>query len=57
MFFFFALPFWGAYIWKDFCKEWLIFGILRYVFPAAANNNAAHLTGQMASLPFPFQEV
>ena len=28
---FFALQFWGAYIWTDLYKEGLIFGILRYV--------------------------
>ena len=27
---FFALRFWGAYIWKGFYMEGLIFGILRY---------------------------
>ena len=27
---FFALPFWGAYIWKALYMEGLIFGILRY---------------------------
>ena len=28
---FFALPVWGAYIWRGLCMEGLIFGILRYV--------------------------
>ena len=27
---FFALPVWGAYIWRGLYKEELIFGILRY---------------------------
>ena len=27
---FFALPVWGAYIWRGFYMEGLIFGILRY---------------------------
>ena len=29
---FFALPVWGAYIWRDLYMEGLIFGILRYLF-------------------------
>ena len=37
---FFALPVWGAYIWKGLYMEGLIFGILRYVFPASANNTS-----------------
>ena len=28
---FFALPVWGAYIWRGLCMEGLIFGILRYI--------------------------
>ena len=28
---FFALPVWGAYIWRGLYMEGLIFGILRYV--------------------------
>ena len=28
---FFALPVWGAYIWRGFYMEGLIFGILRYI--------------------------
>ena len=28
---FFALRFWGAYIWRGFYMEGLIFGILRYM--------------------------
>ena len=28
---FFALPFWGAYIWRGLYMEGLIFGILRYL--------------------------
>ena len=28
---FFALRFWGAYIWRGFYMEGLIFGILRYI--------------------------
>ena len=33
---FFALRFWGAYIWRGFYREGLIFGILRYLqeFPS-----------------------
>ena len=29
---FFALPVWGAHIWRDLYMEGLIFGILRYLF-------------------------
>ena len=29
---FFALPVWGAYIWRGLYMEGLIFGILRYLF-------------------------
>ena len=29
---FFALPVWGAYIWRGLYKERLIFGILQYRF-------------------------
>ena len=32
-FFFFALPVWGAYIWRGLYMEGLIFGILRYFCP------------------------
>ena len=28
---FFALPIWGAYIWRGLYMEGLIFGILRYI--------------------------
>ena len=28
---FFALPVWGAYIWRGLYMEGLIFGILRYI--------------------------
>ena len=28
---FFALPVWGAYIWRGVCTEGLIFGILRFI--------------------------
>ena len=31
---FFALPVWGAYIWRGLYMEGLIFGILRYVTKA-----------------------
>ena len=30
-FFFFALPVWGAYIWRGFYMDGLTFGILRYL--------------------------
>ena len=30
---FFALPVWGAYIWRGLYMEMLIFGILRYIKP------------------------
>ena len=33
VFFFFALPVWGAYIWRGLYMEGLIFGILRYFCP------------------------
>ena len=29
---FFALPVWGAYIWRGLYMEGLIFGILRYIY-------------------------
>ena len=33
---FFALPVWGAYIWRGLYMEGLIFGILRYLFEKTA---------------------
>ena len=43
---FFALPVWGAYIWRGLYMEGLIFGILRYLFlcsiEPAWSNSASH---------------
>ena len=41
---FFALRVWGAYIWRGFYKEGLIFGILRY-FPNTWENPAGKWNG------------
>ena len=35
---FFALRFWGAYIWRDLYMERLIFGILRYFWKETKQN-------------------
>ena len=39
----FALPVWGAYIWRGLYMEGLIFGILRYLlFPFFPYETSAH---------------
>ena len=35
---FFALPVWGAYIWRGLYMEGLIFGILRYLLKIKSKN-------------------
>ena len=45
---FFALRVWGAYIWRAFYMEGLIFGILRYIF---FQKSRSHFTTELQSKP------
>ena len=46
---FFALPIWGAYIWRGLYMEGLIFGILQYVLTAIFFNFYLGFRGMLGS--------